>query len=201
MLVVEEVHHARRPVTHGDEVRGRPVQTQQAQGGTLLHAVHGVSERRAAVRQAWPRAHGQPPGGRSPRTTPQSPRGMEPTDNTPEPPDNTLGPPGDGAHRQPPRGRSPRTIPRGPQGTESTDNTLRPPGDRGAPVRRVEEHTGKGCFGFSTQSSSGLLQSVGTERRQSEALSSKDRGPYGPPDDKACNPNPPPPTAVTETGG
>lgn len=43
MLVVEEVHHAGRPVAHGDKVRGCSVQAQQAQGGTLLHAVHGVS--------------------------------------------------------------------------------------------------------------------------------------------------------------
>lgn len=113
MLVIEEVHHARRPVTHGDEVRGRPVQTQQAQGGALLHAVHGVSERRAAMRQAWPRAHGQPPRRRSPRTTPRGPQGTEPTDNP-------LGAP---------RGGSPQTTPRGPQGMESTDNTLGPPGD------------------------------------------------------------------------
>lgn len=42
VLVVEKVHHAGRPVAHGDEVGGRPVQAQQAQGRALLHAVHAV---------------------------------------------------------------------------------------------------------------------------------------------------------------
>ena len=51
MLVVEEVHHAGRPVAHGDEVRGCPVQAQQAQRGALLHAVHGVPNGRDAVHE------------------------------------------------------------------------------------------------------------------------------------------------------
>lgn len=52
VLVVEEVHHSGCPVTRGDQVGRRPVQTQQAQGGALLRAVHGVSERQ-------PSSHGQ----------------------------------------------------------------------------------------------------------------------------------------------
>lgn len=47
VLIVEEVHHSGRPVTRGDQVGRRPVQTQQAQGGALLRAVHGVPERQA----------------------------------------------------------------------------------------------------------------------------------------------------------
>ena len=61
MLVVEEVHHAGRPVAHGDEVGGRPVQAQQAQGGALLHAVHGVSARQTAVTPAPSRRPGPEP--------------------------------------------------------------------------------------------------------------------------------------------
>ena len=140
MLVVEEVHHAGRPVAHGDEVRGRPVQAQQAQRSALLHAVHGVPDRRAGVRPAWPRAHGrrprpqgteptddapQAPRGQSPRTTPHRPQGTEPTDNIPqpqgiEPMDTTPWP----------QGTEPKDTTLRPQGTEPTDNTPRAPGDR-----------------------------------------------------------------------
>ena len=140
MLVVEEVHHAGRPVAHGDEVRGRPVQAQQAQRSALLHAVHGVPDRRAGVRPAWPRAHGRRP----------RPQGTEPTDDAPQAPgdrahrqhptapgdrahghhpvapgDRAQGhhpaAPGDRAHGQHPtgpRGQSPWMTPRSPQGTE-----------------------------------------------------------------------------------
>ena len=130
MLVVEEVHHAGRPVAHGDKVRGRPVQAQQAEGGALLHAVHGVSERQAGVRPAWPRAQGQHP----------QPQGTEPTDTTPRP-----------------QGTEPTdTTPR-PQGTEPTDNTRGPRGQRctsdGAGGTRGKRE--KGFFGRSTPSSSG----------------------------------------------
>ena len=115
MLVVEEVHHAGRPVAHGDEVRGRPVQAQQAQRSALLHAVHGVPDRRAGVRPAWPRAHGRRP----------RPQGTEPTDDARGPrgqsPRTTPAAPGDRAH-----GRRPT----GPQGTEPTDDAPQAPGDR-----------------------------------------------------------------------
>lgn len=66
MLVVEQVHHPGRPVAHGHEVGGRPVQTQQTQRGALLHAVHGVAERQTPA-AAQPR-------GRDPRR-PASPAG------------------------------------------------------------------------------------------------------------------------------
>ena len=42
VLVVEQVHHAGGPLPHGDQVRGRAVETQQTQRCTLLHTVHGV---------------------------------------------------------------------------------------------------------------------------------------------------------------
>lgn len=49
VLVIEQVHHTRCPVTHRDKVRGCPVQAQQAQGCALLHAVHGVSGRQSSA--------------------------------------------------------------------------------------------------------------------------------------------------------
>lgn len=60
VLVVEEVHHAGRPIARGDQVGRCPVQTQQAQGSTLLCTIHGVSERQTQQsldsRTARPRA-------------------------------------------------------------------------------------------------------------------------------------------------
>lgn len=60
MLVVEKVHHSGRPVSHGDEIRRRSVQTQQAQGGALLHTVHGISERQTPA--SLKKAAGSPRG-------------------------------------------------------------------------------------------------------------------------------------------
>ena len=42
MLVVEQVHHAGRPLAHGHQVGRGLVEPQQAQGRALLHAVHAV---------------------------------------------------------------------------------------------------------------------------------------------------------------
>lgn len=44
VLIVQQMDHACRPVPHGHQVGRCPVQSQQAQGGALLHTVHGVSE-------------------------------------------------------------------------------------------------------------------------------------------------------------
>lgn len=43
MLIVEQVHYACCPLAHGHQVRGRLVESKQAQGCTLLHTVHAVS--------------------------------------------------------------------------------------------------------------------------------------------------------------
>lgn len=42
VLVVEQVHHAGRPLAHGHQVGRGLVEPQQAQGRALLHAVHAV---------------------------------------------------------------------------------------------------------------------------------------------------------------
>lgn len=42
VLVIEQVHHAGCPLAHGHQVRRGLVEPQQAQGCTLLHAVHAV---------------------------------------------------------------------------------------------------------------------------------------------------------------
>lgn len=43
VLIVEQVHYACCPLAHGHQVRGRLVESKQAQGCTLLHTVHAVS--------------------------------------------------------------------------------------------------------------------------------------------------------------
>lgn len=43
MLVVEQVHHAGRPLPHQHQVRRGLVEAQQTQGSRLLHAVHRIT--------------------------------------------------------------------------------------------------------------------------------------------------------------
>lgn len=62
VLVIEQMHHAGRPVSHGHQVWRRAVQAQQAQGRALLHAVHGVPERHSGMPHS---PKGSRPRGRS----------------------------------------------------------------------------------------------------------------------------------------
>ena len=59
VLVVEQVHHAGRPLAHGHQVGRGLVEPQQAQGCALLHAVHAVPAGRVGWRvlSATPALH------------------------------------------------------------------------------------------------------------------------------------------------
>lgn len=43
MLVVEKVHHTRRPLTHHHQVRRGLIEPQKTQGSRLFHTIHGIS--------------------------------------------------------------------------------------------------------------------------------------------------------------
>lgn len=48
VLIIEQMHNSCCPFTHGDQVRRCPVESQQTQCCTLLHAVHSVSVGRSS---------------------------------------------------------------------------------------------------------------------------------------------------------
>lgn len=43
MLVVEQVHHTRCPLTHHHQVRRGLIEPQKTQGSRLFHTIHGIS--------------------------------------------------------------------------------------------------------------------------------------------------------------
>lgn len=44
MLVVEQVHHTRCPLTHHHQVRRGLIEPQKTQGSRLFHTIHGISK-------------------------------------------------------------------------------------------------------------------------------------------------------------
>lgn len=64
MLVVEQVHHTWRPLTHHHQVRRGLIEPQKTQGSWLFHTIHGISITHSYIirQQVKVRFHPSPPG-------------------------------------------------------------------------------------------------------------------------------------------